>query len=336
MKKVILPAALALAVSGASALAADMKAKPVYKAPAPAAVSPWDLAVGAALATDYNFRGISQSDRSASVSGYFEARYNSSANLQWYAGIAGASVKLATDPAAEIDLYGGFRPTFGALALDFGFIYYLYPGERAIDGTIITAPPAFNTTLPDTDFWEVYAKGTYTINDMWAAGFNLYYTPDWLHSGADGTYLSGTLKYTGTALPNGWGWYVSGELGHYWIGTTDRVVSATGNAVWVSNDGTTGWDLPDYAYWNAGIGFTYKAITIDLRYHDTNLSDAECNALTTDPSAAAIPATVINNFTTTGASNWCGAAFIGKLSFDTTLSAFIYAPQIYWLRGGGA
>ena len=130
MKKFLLAAVAALASSAGPVLAADMivKARPVA-APPP---SIWDIAFGAAVMSDYNFRGISQSDRGASVNAYFEPRLNINPNLQLYAGISGYSVKLATDPAAEIDLYGGIRPTFGPVALDFGAMYYYYPeGARA-------------------------------------------------------------------------------------------------------------------------------------------------------------------------------------------------------------
>ena len=37
-----------------------------------------------------------------------------------------------------------------------------------------------------------------------------------------------------------------------------------------------------YWNWDAGVGFTYKAFTLDLRYYDTNLTKAECNAFTSD------------------------------------------------------
>lgn len=314
MNKVLVTAAVLLGVSAAPSLAADLK---MYTKAAPAVViSPWDIAFGAALSSDYNFRGISQSDRGPSVSAYFEPRYNINPNLQLYAGIAGASVKLATDPSMELDFYAGIRPTFGAFAFDFGFMYYAYPGERAIDGVIVTALPSLNTTLADTDFWEVYGKVAYTFNDKLTIGGNLYYSPDWLKSGADGLYLSATAKYTLPTLAYDIGWYVSAELGHYWLGTTDFVPG-----VFVDVAGTGGWELPDYAYWNAGIGFTYKMFTLDLRYHDTNLSDTECNALTADPSASS-PGGPVNNSIQGGASNWCGSTFIAKLSFDTTLAAF--------------
>jgi hypothetical protein len=95
----------------------------------------------------------------------------------------------------------------------------------------------------------------------------------------------------------GIGAYLSGEAGHYWLGTTDSLFAFA--------------DLPDYTYWNVGIGFTYKVLTIDFRYHDTDLSEQQCFALTGDPAAA------VNG----GFSNWCGSAFIVKGSIDTTFSA---------------
>jgi uncharacterized protein (TIGR02001 family) len=313
MKKVVLSVVAALAVTAAPALAADMPVK--ARAVPVAAPSPWDIAFGAALMSDYNFRGISQSDRGPAVSAYIEPRYNITPTLQLYAGIAGSSVKLATDPTAEIDFYGGIRPTFGDFAFDFGGIYYYYPKERAL--TAAMAPASGNTTIGDTDFWEVYAKVAWTINPVLTLGANLYYSPSWLKSGADGTYASGTGKVTlpSSLLPADIGMYLSGEAGYYWLGTTDAVPG-----VFIANDGVSGWDLPDYAYWNLGVGFTWKVFTLDLRYHDTDLSKEECNSLTADPSASASTA-VINNFTTTGASNWCGAAFVAKLSFDLMTSS---------------
>ncbi len=323
MKKLVFAATAAVAMTAAGpAVAADMmvKSRPMVAAPAP---SPWDIAFGGALMTDYNFRGISQSDRGGAVFGYFEPRYNLNSNLQFYAGIAGASVKLATDPAAEIDFYGGIRPTFGPLAFDIGAIYYYYPKERELDGVRVVAASG-NTTIPNTDFWEVYAKVLWTVNPSLALGANLFYSPSWLKSGADGTYASATAKYTlpSTMFGSGIGAYLSGEFGHYWLGTTDRRVSSTGVAVFVSNNGLTGWDLPDYSYWNVGLGFTWKVFTLDLRYHDTNLNRAECNALTADPGAALNPGgTIVNNSTQFALSKWCNATFVAKLSWDLTLDS---------------
>ena len=323
MNKGVLMVAAALAVSAAApALAADMPAKAAKVAPAPAP-SPWDIAFGAAVMNDYNFRGISQSDRGPAGFAYFEPRFNLTPEVQLYGGIAATSVKLATDPTAEIDLYGGIRPTFGPLAFDFGGIYYWYPRETQFCGIpgVCGGSPFFangNSTLSDTDFWEVYGKVLWTVNPMIALGANVYYSPSWLNTGASGTYASGTAKFTAPEnfLPYNITFYVSGELGYYWLGTTDLVPG-----VFVDNAGTGGWDLPDYAYWNVGIGFNWKVFTLDLRYHDTNLSKEECNSLTADPGAIANTGAVINNFTTFASSKWCGAAFVAKLSADLTLGS---------------
>src|ERR1700712_4358125 len=119
MKKVVLAAVAATALYSTSGLAADMQ--PVLKAPpAAAAPSPWDWAFGGATMSDYNFRGISQSNRAASGTVYSETRYNATPDWQLYVGTQYWSVALPTNPSCECDFYGGIRPTFGSLALDLG------------------------------------------------------------------------------------------------------------------------------------------------------------------------------------------------------------------------
>jgi hypothetical protein len=323
MKKVVLSVAAALAVSvAAPAFAADMPAKAPKVAPAPPP-SPWDIAFGAAVMNDYNFRGISQSDHGPAGFAYFEPRYNITPELQLYGGVAATSVKLATDPTAEIDLYGGIRPTFGPLAFDFGAIYYWYPRERQFCGLpgLCGGYPAFpngNTTLSNTDFWEVYGKVLWTVNPVVTLGANLYYSPSWLNTGASGTYASGTAKFTTpeNMLPHGLIAYLSGEAGYYWLGTTNLLPGVYTNVA-----GTAGANFPDYAYWNVGVGLNWKVFTLDLRYHDSSLSKAECNFLTADPGAIVTGPVFVNNWVTGAASKWCGAAFVAKLSADLTLGS---------------
>src|SRR6202162_6747853 len=125
MKILTSAAVLVLGVMATSAFAADMRLK--AKAPEPPP-SPWDVAFGSALMNDYNFRGITQSDHKPSVAAYFEPRYNVTKDLQLYVGVSGESISFANRAAAEIDVYCGIRPTFGAFALDIGVWGYLYPG----------------------------------------------------------------------------------------------------------------------------------------------------------------------------------------------------------------
>ena len=319
MKKILMIAA-AVALS-TSAMAADLK-MPAKAAPPPPPPSPWDIAFGGSIASDYIWRGITQSNHRPSVSAYTELRYNSSPTLQWYAGISGESISFPNQAAAEIDIYGGVRPTFGPLALDIGFWQYYYPGGQCYSG--IAAAPCIPSPLgnfaakEDWHFYEVFAKGTWTFNDQWAAGFNVWYSPNILNTGADGTYVSGTLKYTATAaqalFAGQVGWYVSGEFGGQFLGTSDAFYGTGPGTVYAA-----GVPYVDYATWNVGLGFTWKVFTLDLRYYDTDLSKGDCAVYTSAHTAAYGLAPT--NYNPAGvSSNWCDARFVAKLSFDLTLA----------------
>src|SRR6516225_4239299 len=321
--------ASALAMTG-SAIAADLPVKAV-KAPSPAAFEPWDIAFGGALMNDYIFRGVTQSNHQPSVTAYFEPRYNVNKDLQLYIGTSAESISFANRAAAEVDVYGGIRPTFGAAAFDFGVWGYLYPGGSCADNVINPVTlipgggvcPVSTTTIfladgnvmkKNVSFFEVYGKLNYTINDSWAVGVNEYYTPSFLNSGAWGDYASITAKWTAPSTTfgsSGLGMYVSGEFGRQWLGTTDSFYGLPGTIY------ASGIPYASYDTWNIGIGFTYKVFTLDLRYSDTDLSKGNCSAFT-----SAFNATGTTNVTPINpggtSSNWCGAAGIAKLSFDLT------------------
>src|SRR5215475_7172269 len=343
MKKVIL-AATALAMISGSALAADMpvKAKPIVPPPV---VSPWDFAFGSALMNDYIFRGITQSNHKPSVAAYFEPRYNVNDHLQLYVGAAGESISFPNRAAAEIDIYGGIRPTFGKFAFDFGLWGYLYPGGTCYnanafpgsgipgsdvsclvspfgnsDPVTLGLPINGNFAKKNASFYEAYGKLNVTINDNWAVGFNEYYSPNFLNLGAWGNYASVTAKYTAPSTifgSSGVGMYVSGEFGRQWLGTSDSFYGTTVASPLGGGPFPNGIPEPSYNTWNIGIGFTYKVFTLDLRYSDTNLSKGDCNAFTSDYTAK-----FTSSFTPINpggfGSNWCGAAGIAKLSADLT------------------
>src|SRR3954453_15759865 len=298
MKKTVLLATVLAMVSG-SALAADLRVKAVPPPPPPA-FEPWDFAFGSAIMNDYVFRGITQSNHKASVAAYFEPRYNINKDTQLYIGLSGESISFPNRAAAEIDIYGGIRPTIGMFAFDFGAWGYLYPGGQCFGGVgpgATNSCAAFNqgidfgggAGLPingnfakkNASFYEVYGKVNITLNDQFAVGFNEYYSPNFVNLGAWGNYASITGKWTAPSTTfgaSGIGMYVSGEFGRQWLGTSDAfygVVSPLANFA-------AGIPEPSYNTWNIGVGFTYKVFTLDLRYSDTNLSKASCNAFTSD------------------------------------------------------
>ena len=103
---------------------------------------PWDFAFGSALMNDYIFRGVTQSNHKPSVAAYFEPRYNVNKDLQLYVGSSGESISFPNRAAAEIDIYGGIRPTFGVFAFDFGVWGYLYPGGHCFGARARLPAPA--------------------------------------------------------------------------------------------------------------------------------------------------------------------------------------------------
>ena len=256
-----------------AAQAADMS-MPV-KAPAPAPEPVWDVSFGVTGTTDYIFRGVTQTNGNPAVQGFVELSL-----FDWfYVGSWASNVSFLNSGSAEFDFYAGLRHSWGNLTLDTGFIYYSYPGSE------------FDT---DLNFWEVYFKPSYAVTDWLSLGANLFYTTDYAATGTDGTYLSGTAKVT---LPNfgDFGWYASGEFGHQWLdGSYWTSIISTPTFFYVNS-------LNGYNYWNAGLGFTYKAATLDLRYHGSDLSDWDC--------------AMLSGF------NSCGNRFVASLSFATSFNA---------------
>jgi hypothetical protein len=316
MKTSIISVTALLAIGMGSAHAADLPAKVYTKAPPiVAAYDPWDVAFGAAIASDYVFRGVSQSNRQPSVSAYFEPRFNITKDLQLYAGVAGNSISFANRASMEIDGYVGIRPTFGAATFDFGFWYYGYPGGECIDtiqggGNLcpIGSNALFNGNVmkKDVSFYEAYAKVNYVFNDAFQMGATANYSPNYLNSGADGTYATINAKYTMPSnvwATSGIGSFISGEFGRQWLGTSDAFYGNT--------------KFADYNTWNVGIGFTYKVFTLDIRYYDTDLGKGNCNAFTSDFTAGGN--THVTSINSSGAgSSWCGATGVVKLSADLT------------------
>jgi Bacterial protein of unknown function (Gcw_chp) len=346
MKKIACAAALVLACAAVSVLAEDLKpdtktldtktsktkkpkeTKSEEKKPEekkPEEKTPWDIAFGAALMSDYRFRGITQSNRRPSVAAYFEPRYDLTNSLQAYLGLSGESISFPNRSAVEIDFYAGFRPTFGKLALDFGFWEYWYPGGQCFNTLAVGGPecaaqgllPNGNVDKADLSYWEIYGKATYTMNDWFSFGSSVYWSPSVANSGADGTYVAGTAKYIlPTIFPQDIGWFISADLGHWFLGTTDSFYCTQSGGV-CAPPFPGGIPYKSYTNWDIGLAFTWKQFTLDLRYYDTNLNKGDCNAFTSDHTARFDGSFTPINPSGVG-STWCSAAFIAKLSVDLT------------------
>ncbi len=83
------------------------------------------------LVSDYAYRGFSQTDERPALQGGFDYAHDSGL----YAGVWGSNVSWLSDsdPAVsnslELDLYGGYKGSVGAIGYDVGLLQYYYPGS---------------------------------------------------------------------------------------------------------------------------------------------------------------------------------------------------------------
>ncbi|MFV0281444.1 MAG: TorF family putative porin [Rhodoblastus sp.] len=317
-------AALGLAASAFAAEAAEpqtpLAAKPLVAWPTPnfdILGAGFDYAFGVKLQSDDILRGISQTARRPGATAYGELRYG-----WFYAGVQPWSVNLPTHPSMEVDIYGGVRPTWGPLTLDFGLIYYAYTGNQnrywlaGAGGPVLGfwTPGAAPTTPANPSYIEWYGKATWAINDYLSIGVATNYAPNWGNFGARGLYNEVNAKIAFGET----GFAVSGAFGHSYLGRASWEYGFSYVDPRQFFDGVPrGFKFASYNSWNAGVSYTYKAATLDLRYHGSSLGKEGCAINTSDP-AANLQAGLIG----VGKSNWCGNRFMASLSLDFTSATF--------------
>lgn len=241
-----------------SALVDGMNKRGAIRDPAPAPRA-CALSANVALATEYVFRGVSQTAEGPAIQGGFDATCGLfyagvwASNLDW-GGVAGED-----NANIEIDWYAGFKPKTGRITWDFGIIYYSYPSSREINAG------------RDNNYLELKAGGSAEVWKDGTLGLTVFYSPDYqFETGSVWTLEAGfsqVLPKVGMFTPT-----FSALLGYQ---TGDDVAYA----------GLVGNGDDNYMYWNAGItlGFLEKW-SVDFRYWDSNLSsNAGGSAFCTGP-----------------------------------------------------
>lgn len=191
-----------------------------------------------AVATDYVFRGISQTQERPAIQGGFDATFDSGI----YAGIWASNVNFGTDASTEMDYYGGYAGTFGCSACSYkiGFIYYDYDGD------------------PQFDYVEAAASVTYG-----GLTVGLNYSPEYLGDGttdAVGDEVEFYYPYANYsyALP------------------ADFTLALHVAMNIMSEDGVFEPDEDEYTEWSVGVSRTFEeigGITLGLTYWDTTVDD---------------------------------------------------------------
>jgi uncharacterized protein (TIGR02001 family) len=255
--------------------------------PKDGAEGPVEFSFRAGLASDYIYRGTTLSDRKPAVGAAIEAAFS-----VLYAAATVASVKLPTQPAAEITMTGGIRPTVGNVSFDLGWTYFLYPGE--------IAPVGGSAGI---EYWEALARADTTIGDLLRVAGGFAYSPNVSNTGAWSKYAAFGLgiDLPSGVLPRNVTASLTGGAGYFWFGNQSAELG--------------GFPLPAYLNWNAGVTFTRNMLNLDLRYYDTNLSKEDCFVFTGDPGAT--PGGSIDPVRNPEGlrSRWCGATIVAKVWF---------------------
>lgn len=147
-----------------------------------AAADEFSFSYNAGVASDYIFRGVSQTDGPQVFGGV------DIANGALYGGAWMSNVDFGDDTDAELDLYVGVKPELGPVTLDIAAIYYAYIGDSSASdyeyaefkvagsapigpvtlGTAWYYSPEFFGNTGEALYYEL--NGSYAINDKWSVG----------------------------------------------------------------------------------------------------------------------------------------------------------------------
>jgi len=213
------------------------------------------------LASDYRFRGVSQSDEQLAVQGGITVTHDSGLYIgTWASNLAGWGTFGGAN--MELDLIGGYKAKLADNAtLDIGLTWYMYPGGA-----------------DNTDFAEPYAKLTGTAGPATLTAGAAYAPKQqaigrWYATGADAAadaftdpgakddslYLwgDGAVAVSGTPIT------AKAHIGHSWgqdgLGPNATAVAPTGEY----------WD------WSIGADVTWRNLTFNASYVDTDISNRE-------------------------------------------------------------
>lgn len=138
-----------------AAVAAALTAPTLVAAQTPAASPPPPPVTGnMTIASDYRFRGISQTYKGPAIQGGVDYAHASGLYLgNWNSNVT--SNLFLGGSGIEMDFYGGWKKSFGDFGLDVGTIYYYYPNAEFNVNTGSAGGSA------KFDNWEIYIGGSW-------------------------------------------------------------------------------------------------------------------------------------------------------------------------------
>lgn len=136
-----------------------------FAAPMAASAEELDFSFNVGAASDYMFRGISQTDNNPEVFAGADIGYGN-----FYAGTWVSNVDFNTEANTEWDVYVGYKRSLGMFSFDIGALAYTYPEESDLNTIEYKAAIALN--LP---------------HDV-VLGLNYFYSPEFGKNGPETNY----------------------------------------------------------------------------------------------------------------------------------------------------
>jgi uncharacterized protein (TIGR02001 family) len=213
------------------------------------------------LASDYRFRGVSQTDKEMTIQGGVTVAHESGL----YAGVYGANLAgWGTFGGAnmELDVFGGFKtPIPGGGTLDVGVLWYMYPGGA--DTTDFAEPyiKLSGTTGPVTLTAGVfYAPKQRALGNVFFTGAAAAAgTPDDPDDSEDNLYLSGDAVAAIPNTPVSLRAHIGYSNGNPGLGPNGTSIAPTG----------------EYFDWTLGADVAFKGLTLGVSYVDTDISRSD-------------------------------------------------------------
>lgn len=213
------------------------------------------------LASDYRFRGVSQSDKEVALQGGVTIAHESGAYVGfWGSNLAGWGTFLGAN--LELDVVAGYKfPLAEGTTLDVGVTYYMYPGG-----------------LDTTDFFEPYVKLSGTVGPATLTA-GVFYAPSQEALGrvypSGAAAVAGTPSFPGDKEDN---LYLSGDavvaIPNSPISLRGHLGYSDGNSG-LGPNGTSLAPTGSYLDWTLGADLTFKGLTLGVSYIDTDISRAD-------------------------------------------------------------
>jgi uncharacterized protein (TIGR02001 family) len=219
---------------------------------------PFTISASATLASDYVWRGVSQSQEDFALQGDLTFEHESGI----YGGVWGSSVDFIPEDASyldeddaklELDAYIGYAfDITDTLAGDVQIIRYIYPGT--VEGI-------------NYDYNELI--GSLTFNEMITA--TVGYTNDVFNFDDDGVYVALSGSY---GLPF-WDLSLDAEVGHFTVGSGDVSFDEDGEVLAVN-------DLK-YMHYSVGLSREFGPVSASLAWASSDDDGVDFYGETADP-----------------------------------------------------